>query len=155
MKALIIYTSIHQNTEKIARAMAEVLDAKLVKPSEIEPEELKNYDLIGFGSGIYFWQHHQNLINFVKKLPVLKNKKAFIFSTSGIRYGKKIIHFSLRKLLVKKSFQIVGEFNCPGWDTFSFLKIFGGINKNRPNENDLAKARNFAHLLQDSDTEKV
>lgn len=152
MKALIIYQSIHhQNTEKIARLISEILGAKLVKPTEIQPAEILNYDLIGFGSGIYFWHHHVSLLNLVKNLPRLENKKAFIFSTSGAKYGKKFFHRSLRKLLIKKGFQIIDEFNCPGFDSFGPLKIFGGLNKGRPNENDLEKTRNFALKLLKSD----
>ncbi|MFN3301600.1 MAG: flavodoxin family protein [Patescibacteria group bacterium] len=150
MKSIIIYQSIHhKNTEKIAKVMAEVLDAKLVKPSEVKPEELLDYDLIGFGSGIYWWRHHRQLIDLAKKLPIVKEKMAFIFSTSGLRYGKKIIHYFLKKLLIKKGFKIIGEFNCPGYDTFGILKIFGGINKDRPNEKDLKKATLFALNLKD------
>ncbi len=54
MKTLIIYISIHHsNTERIAKAMAEILDAKLVKSNEVHINDLLEYDLIGFGSGIY------------------------------------------------------------------------------------------------------
>ena len=54
MKTLIICVSIHHgNTEKIAKAMAEVLNAKLVKPNEVNINELAKYYSIGFGSGIY------------------------------------------------------------------------------------------------------
>ena len=41
MNALIIYTSIHHgSTEKIAQAIADVLNARIVKPSEIKSEEI-------------------------------------------------------------------------------------------------------------------
>jgi hypothetical protein len=43
---------------------------------------------------------------------------------------------------------IVDEFMCPGWNTNTFLKAFGGINKGRPNAEDLEKAREFARKLQ-------
>ena len=52
---MIIYVSVHHgNTAKIAQIMAEVLNAKLVKPNQVNIDELLNYELIGFGSGIYF-----------------------------------------------------------------------------------------------------
>lgn len=148
MKTLIIYFSIHhQNTEKIAKATAEVLGAELVKNPEVKAEKILNYDLIGFGSGIYFWRHHRSLLNLVKNLPAMKGKSAFIFSTSGAKYAKKLIHCSLRKLLIKKGFKIIGEFNCPGFDTFGPFKFFGGFNKGRPNEKDLEAAKKFAQEL--------
>ena len=106
MKTLIIYASIHNgNTEKVARAMAEVLDAKLVKPNEIKTDESSEYDLIGFGSGIYFGKHHKSLLDLVSKLQPQNNKKAFIFSTRGI-FPVSICHKALKKQLLEKEFEI-------------------------------------------------
>jgi flavodoxin len=39
------------NTERIAKAMTEVMGAELVKVGEILPEKLIEYELIGFSSG--------------------------------------------------------------------------------------------------------
>ena len=55
MKTLILCTSVHhQNTEKVAKVMAEELGADLVSIGQVQPETLTAYDLIGFGSGIYY-----------------------------------------------------------------------------------------------------
>ncbi len=76
MKTLIIYTSIHRkNTEKVAKKMANVLEAKLLTPDEADARTINEYDLIGFGSGIYFRKHHKSLLNFIDGLPAVKNKK--------------------------------------------------------------------------------
>jgi flavodoxin len=153
MKTLIIYKSIHhQNTEKIAQIIAKILNADLSKPEKTKEKDLKDYDLIGFGSGIYAWKHHQSILNLVnnlnnKKKNNKKNKKAFIFSTSGSG-NTKINHQVLRKKLKEKGFKIKAEFNCKGWDTFGPLKLIGGINKQRPNKKDLDKARQFAEKLR-------
>jgi len=50
----------------------------------------------------------------------------------------------LRDNLIARNYTIIGEFSCAGHNTNSFLKIFGGINKNRPNEKDLIQAKSFA-----------
>ena len=114
MKNLIICVSIHHgNTEKIAKAMAEILNAKLAKPNEVTMDELSNYDLIGFGSGIYAGEHHETLLDFADKLFQLQNKKAFIFSTRGI-LPVRFCHKSLRKKLLEKKFDVIGEFSCRG-----------------------------------------
>ena len=144
MKTLIICISTyHGNTEKIAKAMAETLDAKLVKPNEIETVELSQYDLIGFGSGIYFGKHHKSLLDFVSKLQLQDNKKAFIFSTRGLFFTS-IWHKSLKKQLLEKGFKIVGEFSCKGFDAYGPFKLIGGINKNKPDEKDLDDAKKFS-----------
>lgn len=77
---MIIYISAHHgNTEKVAKAMAEVLNAKLAKRSDVNINEVSEYDLIGFGSGIYFRRHHKSLLDFIDKLPNLKNKEGVYF----------------------------------------------------------------------------
>lgn len=147
MKTLIIYMSIHHgNTEKIGKAMADVFKAKLVKPQDVDINTIAEYDLIGFGSGIYWQKHHKSLLNFVGNLPNLKNKKAFVFSTRGIG-PVWIYHRPIKKKLSEKGVDIIGEFSCRGFDTVGPFRLVGGINKGRPNEKDLENAKNFAKGL--------
>ena len=147
MKTLIVYTSVHhKNTEKVAKVMAEELEADLVPTMEAQPGMLAAYDLVGFGSGIYFMKHHKTLLRFVETLPPMAQKRAFVFSTSGD--GKIKHHDSLKKKLVNRGFSVMDEFSCKGWDTVGPLKLFGGINKGRPDERDLAGARAFAQGLK-------
>ena len=146
MKTLIVYTSVHhQNTEKVAEVMAAELEADLTPTGNAKPETLAAYDLVGFGSGIYFGKHHKTLLRFVETLPPVAQKRVFVFSTSG---DGKMHHAALKEQLVNKGFVIVDEFCCRGWDTVGPLKLFGGINKGRPDENDLAGARAFAQGLK-------
>ena len=149
MKSLIIYFSFHhKNTEKIAKILAQVLNSEIKKTFEVKPEEINQYDLIGFGSGIYFWRHHPSLFKLIERLPEIKEKDAFIFSTSGIKIPLIDFHKPLRKKLIQKGFKILSEFSCLGFDSFGPLKFFGGINKGRPNEKDLEKAKKFAIELK-------
>jgi flavodoxin len=146
MKALIIYISVHHgNTEKVAKVMANILDAALLEVKQADASMLEQYDLIGFGSGIYFGKHHESLLDFVDKLPMMRNKKAFIFSTSGLRKIRVIHNFDkpLKEKLQRKGFDIIGEFSCRGFDTSRAAMIVGGINKGRPNAKDLKKAEDF------------
>jgi flavodoxin len=105
---------------------------------------------MGFGSGIYDHNFHQALLRFVETLPTVTKKQAFIFSTCGV--GGTRGHASFKKLLANRGFSVVGDFSCKGWDTNSFFKLFGGINKGRPNEDDLEKARIFAQELKEKCT---
>jgi flavodoxin len=153
LKALIIYISVHHgNTEKVAKIMANILDATLLQVKQADANMLEQYDLIGFGSGIYFGKHHESLLDFVDKLPVLTNKKAFIFSTSGLRKIPFVHNFDkpLRKKLQRKGFDIIGEFSCRGLDTYRATKLVGGVNKGRPNADDLRQAEDFASGLKNS-----
>ncbi len=149
MKSLIICVSIHhQNTLKIARIMAEVLGAEIKKPNEVLIEDLLGYDLIGFGSGIYIFRHHREILKLARKLPDMQAKPVFIFSTSGAENGIKY-HKALREIFQKKNCRILDEFNCLAWDSFGPLKLIGGVNKDRPNEQDLNLAKNFALKLKE------
>src|SRR4030042_6140648 len=98
---LVLYSYHHNNTEKIANVFAKVLDAQIKTPQQINPEELQQYDLIGFGSGIDSGKHYKVLLDFADKLPQATSKRAFIFSTSAITGKEKVAedHSSLREKL--------------------------------------------------------
>ena len=148
MKALVIVLSYHHhNTEKIAKVFAKILDAPIPTPQQVKLEELQTYDLIGFGSGIDSEKHYQVLLDLAEVLPPVTNKKAFIFSTSAMPEVTKS-HSTLRQTLQSKGYTIIGEFNCPGFNTNSFLRVFGGMNKGRPNAEDLKDAEAFAQELK-------
>ena len=147
MKTLIIYYSKHhRNTQKVAEVMADAIGADVMGYDLVDPDNLLKYDLIGFGSGIYHNKPGEELVSFINELKNVENKKAFVFTTSG--RGKESFNHLLKQLLSEKGFEIVREFACKGFDTYGLLKIFGGINKGRPNEEDLKKAEQFANTLK-------
>jgi flavodoxin len=146
---LVLFSCHHNNTGKIANVFAKVLDAQIKTPQQINPEELLQYDLVGFGSGIDSDTHYKVLLDLADKLPQVTNKRAFIFSTSGVAEVAKN-HSVLREKLQSKFYIIVGEFNCAGFNTNGFLRFFGGMNKGRPNADDLKHAEEFAQNLKEN-----
>jgi flavodoxin len=149
MKTVVVCLSIHHgNTRRIAEAMAEVLRADVVTVEEAATLDGREYDLIGFGSGIYFCRHHASLRNLVTEMPSL-SRRAFVFSTAGIASLAPIWHNSLIRRLRRRGCEIVGQFCCPGWDTVGPLRLFGGLHARRPNKNDLCRAAHFAQTLID------
>ena len=148
---LVLFSYHHKNTEKIAKVFAQVLDAEIKTPRQIIPEEIQEYSLIGFGSGIYGEKHHRTLLELADRIPQITDKKAFIFSTSAIMGEDKVAqdHLTLREKLESKGYAIVDEFACKGFNTNSFLKYVGGMNRGRPNAEDLKNAEEFAlNLMQ-------
>lgn len=146
MKTLIVYKSIHLgSTKKIAESMAEILKADLKEPNEIDLSNIGKYDQIGFGSGIYSGNLHHSILDLVDKLPNLKEKRVFVFSTAGIIYEKS--HRVVKQKLEERNAVIVDDFYCKGLNKNSFLKFFGGMNKGRPNEDDFIRAEIFADKL--------
>ena len=150
---LVVYSYHHKNTETIAKAFAPVLAAKIVTPQEVDSTEVAGYDLVGFGSGIDSGKHYAPLLDLADRLPQVANRKAFIFSTCGapaFAVTREFIlknHSALREKLLSKGYTIVGEFGWPGFNTNMFLRYFGGLNKGRPNAEDLKRAEDFARGL--------
>lgn len=147
---LILYSYHHYNTKKIANVIAQVLSADIILPKDVNPESLQYYDLIGFGSGIYSAKNHQSLLELADELPQVVGKSAFIFSTSGITGKSKAAkdHSILKNKLESKGYTIIDEFQCKGFNTNSFLRLFGGMNKGRPNAQDIKQAEEFALKLK-------
>lgn len=130
--------------------MAKVLDAQIRTSQQTDPKVLQGYSLVGFGAGIDSGRHYKPLLDFADKLMQVDNKHAFIFSTAGVTGEKKLSkdHSTLRGKLETKGYMIIGEFQCKGFNTNVFLKYFGGMNKGRPNEEDLKHAEEFAQNLK-------
>jgi flavodoxin len=138
----------HGNTKKIASAIAKVLNARIVQASRLNISNLKKYDLVGFGSGIYDGGYHKDLLKILDRLPEMK-KKAFVFSTSGSGFGLfNMFKNKVNNKLKEKGFRIIGEFSCRGFDTNGILGLIGGLNRGRPNKNDLKSAQDFARDLK-------
>jgi len=147
---LVLFSYHHNNTEKIANVFARVLDAQIRTPQQVDPEELQDYSLVGFGSGIYDAKHHKSLLDLADRLPQVTDRKAFIFSTSAMMGEDKVAkdHSTLREKLQSKGYMIVGEFACHGFNTNSFMRYLGGMNKGRPNAENLRNAEEFVQNLQ-------
>lgn len=164
MKCLMIVVSYHHgNTEKVANVLAEVLDAAIIAPQLVRIDELQEYDVIGFGSGIYEGKNHGSLLDLADSLTPTSGKKAFIFSPMGPpasfynsdrsdrqdEHCKMIDkdHLPLRGRLRSKGYEVVDELSCAGFNTNGVLRLFGGINKGRPDDEDLRDAEEFARKL--------
>jgi flavodoxin len=147
---VVVFSYHHNNTEKIANACANVLGAQVKTPQQIKPEEIAEYDLVGFGSGIYSATFDPSVLDLADRLPQVSNKKAFLFSTNGAPAfvaNSEFVennHSQIREKLKAKGYTVIGEFGCAGWNTNSFLKYFGGLNKGKPDADDLRNAEAFA-----------
>ncbi len=159
VKSLVVVSSCHhKNTEKVASVLANVLGAEVQRAQDADPEAIREYDLVGFGSGIDSDKHYEALLDLADRLAGMNQEKAFIFSTCGIPVfvaGERSIkeysaksHSALREKLISRGYTIIGEYSCAGFNTNSFLRLFGGLNKGRPNAEDLGRAEEFARALK-------
>ena len=151
MKSLIICVSVSNgSTRRVADRMAEVLGAEVVEPEAVDVETLGDYDLVGFGSGIYAMAVHPRLSELVRRLPRSDGVRVFTFFTSGGR-ELPLLGYSRRihRELAAKGFTVLDSFSCRGLDTFGPLRLIGGLNKGRPNKGDLDRAAAFAARILD------
>lgn len=132
----------HGNTEKIAKAIADAINADIIKAEDVNIDALADYNFIGVGSGVYGGKMHKNILELMERMPNFSNKKAVVFSTSGM--GKDEYNNFIKQKLQEKGFEVLGSFACKGFDTFGPFKFIGGLAKGRPNDEDLLNAKNFA-----------
>jgi flavodoxin len=147
MKSLIIYYSHYKgNTEKIARVFAKEIDSELMNIKDIDCVDTTDFNLIGFGSGVYRESMSPKLFRLVEKLN-LRDKNVFVFSTNGV--GMKFYNKRLTKLLESKGAINKGSFVCKGsfiaqeFTNNKLFHIIGGLSQGHPNDNDFKKAKEF------------
>jgi flavodoxin len=146
---IVLHSHHHDNTRKVAEAIAGVLQADILAPPQATPDMLDRYTLVGFGSGIYFGRIAAELRRWIRQLPTSSTRRpAFVFSTSGLSCLTAIWHREPKRLLRQRGFEIVGEFGCRGFDTVGPLWLIGGLNRRHPDAADLARAEQFARTLR-------
>lgn len=144
LNILIIYYSQTGNTQKIARAIRDGLqdaghqvDLKVLK--SVTYEELQNYDLIGFGSPVWY-EMPPNMRRWIEDMPRLDGKLAFSFCTHGTLPA---LYFPLViPRLQHKGLTVV---DWQSWYGNCSIQIFPEpyYTAGHPDEQDLAEARFF------------
>ena len=152
MNTIIIVHSYHNgSTRKIADVIGKEMNAEVKTTTAITPEEAAKYEFIGLGAGIDSGHHYSPLLDFAEAMPEASGQKTFLFSTAGIagKEKKKLSdHKALRVILNRKGYKVLDEFSCKGFNTNSFLKYIGGMNKGRPNAEDFEAAAAFANSMK-------
>ncbi|HAX73858.1 MAG TPA: flavodoxin [Firmicutes bacterium] len=116
-KILVVYNSRYGSTQKYAASLSNSLDADLIPLAFLEPDELKNYDTIVYGGGLYAgklkgiklladnFKHlsHKNLVVFTCGLADPKNED-----------NVKKIHTSLDKVFKPEMKEKISCFHVRG-----------------------------------------
>ncbi len=146
MKILILYASTHHgNTKKVVEALAERFHTGLIDLMNDPVPDLASYDLLGFASGIYFGSFHKKILKLIEQSERLSGKKVFLLSTCGIGY--KDYAGGIKRQLASKGADVLGSFQCRGYDTFGLWGKIGGIAKNHPNQKDRENAVRFLEKI--------
>ena len=104
-------------------------------PTEItvscNAKELTNADMVCVG---------KPLLNYMSEnLPA--GKKVFILFTSAMNRAS--LSSSAKKVIEEKKCQAVGQYSCPGYNTFGPFKLIGGTAKGHPTKEELDAAVEF------------
>lgn len=85
MKTVIVYASRHHgNTKKLVEAIAKAHAVDVIDADLQQTADLKNYDRIGFASGVAFGKYYPPLLTFMEKnLPA--GKEVFFFTRPETR----------------------------------------------------------------------
>lgn len=118
MKILICYFSGTGNTKRVIDKFAECLEenGNEVTLQRVEHEfklNVEDFDLVGFGYPVHAFNAPKIILDFVKKLPKLKEKKdVFVINTSGepIKLNN-ISSIKLTSLLKKKNMIVKYEYH--------------------------------------------
>ena len=105
--------------------------------------DVSSYDLIGFASGIYFWDFGREVYNHIEKLKGLEGKNVFTICTAGSpseSYPKKP-----KDAIEKKGGKLVAGFGTMGSTKGGITGFFRGLfnMQVRPNENDFNECKKF------------
>ncbi len=140
MNAVIVYGSHHHgNTEKLVRHLAARYPITLVDAEQMQEAELSQYDLVGFASGVDFGKFYPAVTELARFLrPGQKLFALYTCARDNKSYGEEI-----RQIAGVMDCTFLGKFGCKGYNTYGPWKLIGGMNKNRPSQEELAQAETF------------
>ncbi len=149
MKAVMVYFSQTGNTKKVSRAMAEAMREKGCRVEEVtlkkaRSADLEKADVIGIGAPCFMSQAPTPVKEFLKSLPGLEGRAAFVFATSGGGPGR--VLYDMASILEDKGARVAGGYLARGECFYPAPCIYGRF-PGRPDEKDLDGARRFAHSL--------
>lgn len=137
IKTGIVYASVHhKNTEKVVDFLARQTGADTIDITKNKRVDISCYDVLVFASGIYFNAFHKSILEYMDKTD-LERKRVIVFYTCGLRirdYAKPV-----KKRLIQKGADYIGDMYCRGYDTFGIFGRLGGIGKGHPSAEDMHK----------------
>ena len=126
--AIAYYSQHHGNTKKLLDAISEKHEVTLIDVTAKHEYDLRDFDLIGFASGVYYGKLAKQLISFAQiNLPDGKN----IFTLYTFGGNGKDVDVELMQIADKRHCKKVGSYHCYGFDTYGPFKLVGGIKKGR------------------------
>ena len=152
VRTVILYRSKHHgNTKKLVDAVVaahpdiDVIDVASLGKKDLP--DLSSYHIICFASGIYYGKFDKDVLRIAQEcLRDGDNVIALMTYGGSSKFNGRDLDGICRLKLA--SFHTA--YGCPGYDTYGPFKLMGGMNKGRPNAEDIQGAVDFYdRLLED------
>ncbi len=149
MNIVVIYFSQTGNTRRVAETLVEVFRqdghaARTVSLKKAAPADALVADVLGVGTPCFSSQAPTPVKAFLQNLPPLKNKRAFVFATSGGAPGR--VLYDLTRLLQNKEADVIGGLLIRGTCHHPAPCLYGRMPE-RPDAQDFARAQRFAKAV--------
>ena len=156
MKVLIVYDSLHGNTEKIAMAIAEAItgDVKVLRVGEVNPLELESINLLIVGSPVHAGRPTPATKEFLNRIPAnaLQNIGVTSFDTRFSEKEKGVVTRILLKILGYAAGRIAGRLEGKGGHLVTQPEGFIVVDTEGPlKEGELERATEWAKEIVESE----
>ena len=114
MRSLIIYFSQTGFTRQAAEQIREGIlstenECELIALRDVDVYSLLDYDLVGLGCPVHYYDATRNVSDFIERLPELRDRHWFVFCTHGSVMGITLLTMSER--LQRKGAVVVGYYD--------------------------------------------
>jgi len=139
---LVTYFTQTGNTKKVAESIYRNIegDKQIMPISEVQKEDLEDYDLIFIGFPVHSHGVPFATESFIKKVP--RDKKIAFFSTHGSLTGGMLSRFSCRGKVSLSALEILKK--SPEHRAWTDMAASAGTH---PDEHDLSEAASFAKWI--------
>jgi len=108
MYALVVYDSLHGNTEEIAQAIGEAIDAQVLRVGDMRPADLKGFDLLIIGSPTHGGWFTEEIKGLLEASPALEGVNVAAFDTRTASIWNRILPFGYAAPRIARSLESSG-----------------------------------------------
>ena len=151
MKTIIICFSQTGQTQKISEEIQKGIEiaggqCNILPFSKVHTEVLPDYDLIGLGIPVFYYQPPFHVTEFIDGLPPQQGRPWFIFCTHGSVMGMTLK--ILAEHLDKKGTRVIGSHHTYADGTLPFYP-YPTVTTGHPDKLDLDDAKSFGEKIID------
>ncbi len=149
MKALIICFSQTGFTRKVAERIRDGIvetggRCDLLTLREVKTDSLADYDLVGLGTPVFYYNAPFNVREFMQGLPQLPDRQWFVFCSHGSVMGNTLIYMA--EALMAKGIRVVGYHDTYSDGTIPFYP-YPTLTTGHPDEEEYEEARAFGREI--------